>query len=41
MSGAVTSGTGLYLIKVSLLTILSFGHLLYVKEKDELRSPWV
>jgi len=37
----VTSGTGLYLIKVSLLTILSYGHLLYVEEKDELRSPWL
>lgn len=41
LRGAVTSRTGLYIIKVSLLTILSYGHLLYVEEKDELRSPWL
>jgi hypothetical protein len=41
LRGAVTSRTGLYTIKVSLLTILSYGHLLYVEEKDELTSPWL
>lgn len=41
LRGTVTSRTGLYIIKVSLLTILSYGHLLYVEEKDELRSLWV
>jgi hypothetical protein len=39
--GPVTSRTGLYIIKVGLLTILSYGHLLYVEEKDELTSPWL
>ncbi len=41
LRGAVTSGAGLYLIKVSLLTVLSYGHFLYVEEKDEFRSPWL
>ena len=41
LRGALTSRTGLYIIKVSLLTILSYGHLLYVEERDELRSPWL
>jgi hypothetical protein len=41
LRGPVTSRPGLYIIKVSLLTILSYGHLLYVEKKDELRSPWL
>jgi hypothetical protein len=39
--GAAISGMGLYAIKVTLLTILCYGHLLYVEEKAELRSPWL
>ena len=41
LRGAVPNRTGLYIIKFSLLTMLSYGHLLYVEEKDELRSPWL
>ena len=41
LRGAVTSRSGLYIIKFSLLTILGYGHLLYVEEKDDLRSPWL
>jgi len=41
LRGFIISGTGLYIIKASLLTMLSYGHLLYVEEKDELRSKWL
>jgi hypothetical protein len=41
LRGAVTSRTGLYIIKVSLLTFLSYGHLLYVEEKEDLKSSWL
>jgi hypothetical protein len=41
LRGAVTSKPELYIIKVSLLTFLSYGHLLYVEEKDDLRSSWL
>jgi hypothetical protein len=41
LRGVVISGTGLYVIKASLLTMLCYGHLLYVEEKDELRSKWL
>jgi hypothetical protein len=39
--GGVIRGTLLYIIKASLLTLLCYGHLLYVEEKDELRSKWL
>jgi hypothetical protein len=39
--GFTIGGTGLYIIKASLLTMLCYGHLLYVEEKDELRSKWL
>ena len=41
LGGLIISGTGLYFIKASLLTMLSYGHLLYVEEKDELGSKWL
>jgi hypothetical protein len=41
LRGFIISGTGLYIIKASLLTMLCYGHLLYVEEKDELRSKWL
>ena len=39
--GILISGPWLYIIKASLLTILCYGHFLYVEEKDELRSRWL
>jgi hypothetical protein len=39
--GVLVSGPWLYIIKAGLLTILCYGHLLYVEEKDELRSRWL
>jgi len=41
LKGAINSGAGLYFIKASLLTILCYGHLLFVEEKHELRSRWL
>lgn len=41
LRGIIISGTVLYIIKASLLTLLCYGHLLYVEEKDELRSKWL
>jgi len=41
LRGVIIRGTGLYIIKASLLTMLCYGHLLYVEEKDELRSKWL
>lgn len=41
LRGVVISGTGLYIIKAGLLTMLCYGHLLYVEEKDELSSKWL
>jgi hypothetical protein len=41
LTGFTVSGTGLYIIKASLLTMLCYGHLLYVEQKDELRSKWL
>jgi hypothetical protein len=41
LRGVIISGTGLYVIKASLLTILCYGHLLFVEERDELRSKWL
>jgi hypothetical protein len=41
LAGIIINGTGLYIIKASLLTILCYGHLLYVEEKDALRSKWL
>jgi hypothetical protein len=41
LRGEITSGIGLYIIKASLLTMLCYGHLLYVEEKDDLRSKWL
>ncbi|GAC1661509.1 MAG: hypothetical protein NVS9B4_13850 [Candidatus Acidiferrum sp.] len=41
LRGSIISGTELYIIKASVLTILCYGHLLYVEEKDELRSKWL
>jgi hypothetical protein len=41
LRGVIISGTGLYIIKASLLSMLCYGHLLYVEEKDELRSRWL
>jgi len=41
LRGVIIGGTGLYIIKASLLTMLCYGHLLYVEEKDELRSKWL
>jgi hypothetical protein len=41
LRGVIISGTGLYILKASLLTLLSYGHLLYVEEKDELKSKWL
>jgi hypothetical protein len=37
----VISGRWLYIAKACLLTMLCYGHLLYVKEKDELREKWL
>lgn len=39
--GLLIKGHWLYIIKASLLTILCYGHFLYVEEKDELRSRWL
>lgn len=39
--GILISGTWLYIIKAGLLTMLCYVHLLYVEEKDELRSHWL
>jgi len=36
--GVLINGTWLYIIKAGLLTILAYGHLLYVEKKDELTS---
>ena len=41
LRGVTISGTGLYIIKASLLTMLCYGHLLYVEQKHELRSKWL
>jgi hypothetical protein len=41
LRGAISGSTGLYIVKASLLTMLCYGHLLYVEEKDELRSQWL
>jgi len=41
LRGVIIGGTELYIIKASLLTMLCYGHLLYVEEKDELRSKWL
>ena len=41
LRGFIINGTGLYIIKASLLTLLCYGHLLYVEEIDELRSKWL
>jgi hypothetical protein len=41
LRGVINSSAGLYIIKASLLTMLCYGHLLYVEEKDELRSQWL
>jgi len=41
LRGAISSGAALYFIKASLLTMLCYGHLLFVEEKDELRSWWL
>ena len=39
--GTLISGSWLYIVKGGLLTMLCYGHLLYVEEKDELRSHWL
>jgi hypothetical protein len=41
LRGVISSGAALYIIKVSLLTMLCYGHLLFVEEKDELGSRWL
>ena len=41
LRGVVITGMGLYIVKASLLTMLCYGHLLYVEEKDELSSKWL
>jgi len=41
LSGVIRNSAELYIIKGSLLTILSYGYLLYVEEKNELRSKWL
>jgi hypothetical protein len=41
LKAEIISGIGLYIIKAGLLTMLCYGHLLYVEEKDELRSKWL
>jgi hypothetical protein len=41
LRGVIISGTRLYILKTSLLTMLCYGHLLYVEQKDELRSKWL
>jgi hypothetical protein len=39
--GVINSSVELNIIKASLLTILCYGHLLYVEEKDEIGSKWL
>jgi len=41
LRGVIISGMGLNIIKAGLLTMLCYGHLLYVEEKDELKSKWL
>jgi hypothetical protein len=41
LRGVMSNSMALYIIKASLLTMLSYGHLLYVEGKDELRSQWL
>ncbi len=41
LKGTLISSPWLYIIKASLLTMLCYGHLLFVEEKDELRSQWL
>lgn len=41
LKGAFLRGASLYIVKAGLLTILSYGYLLYVEEKDDIRSHWL
>jgi hypothetical protein len=41
LRGVTIGGPGIYFIKGSLLAMLCYGHLLYVEEKDELKSKWL
>jgi hypothetical protein len=41
LRGVTIGGPGIYFIKGSLLIMLCYGHLLYVEEKDELKSKWL
>jgi hypothetical protein len=41
LRGVMSNSMALYIIKASLLTMLSYGHLLYVEGKDELPSQWL
>jgi hypothetical protein len=41
LRGVIIGVPGLYIIKASLLIMLCYGHLLYVEEKDELKSKWL
>jgi hypothetical protein len=41
LRGGISSDVALYIVKAVLLTMLCYGHLLFVEEKDEFRSGWL
>ncbi len=41
LGGVIIGGLKLYITKASLLIMLCYGDLLYVEEKDELKSKWL